>query len=75
MSSIFVACVRFTVGISQGLGGAMAGTFSVRRAADKLLFGIVFLNNGLLSLLSRVGVIENREVTDPDADPPLRIVF
>jgi len=36
---------------------------------------MVFLNNGLLSLLSRVGVIENREVTDPDADPPLRIVF
>ena len=36
---------------------------------------MVFLNNGMVSLLSRLGVIENREVVDPDADAPLRIVF
>ena len=49
--------------------------FNMRRAADKFLFGLLFLNNGVLSLLSKMGVIKKRDVIDPDADPPIRIGF
>ena len=59
------------VGIAQGLSDGQV--FNVRRAADKLLFGLLFLNNGVLSQLSKMGVIKRRDEEDPDADPPLRI--
>ena len=49
--------------------------FNMRRAADKFLFGLLFLNNGVLSLLSKMGIIKKRDVIDPDADPPIRIGF
>lgn len=59
------------VGISQGLAGGVP--FNLRRAADKFLFGILFLNNGVLTQLTKMGWIKDREKIDPDADPPLRI--
>lgn len=59
------------VGISQGFAGGVP--FNLRRAADKFLFGILFLNNGVLTQLTKMGWIKDREESDPDADPPLRI--
>ena len=65
------------MGIAQGLIDGPSSPFNVRRAADKLLFGLLFLNNGVLSQLSKMGIIKKRdeENDDPDADPPLRVVF
>ena len=59
------------VGISQGFAEGIP--FNLRRAADKFLFGTLFLNNGVLTQLSKMGWIKDREAIDPDADPPLRI--
>ena len=62
------------VGIAQGLAAdGMSQPFNLRRAADKFLFGLLFLNNGILSVLSKMGVITKRDEVDPDADPPLRL--
>lgn len=65
------------VGIAQGLIDGPMMPFNIRRAADKFLFGLLFLNNGVLSQLSKMGIIKKRdeENDDPDADPPLRVVF
>ena len=60
-----------SVGIAQGLSDV--GPFNVGRAADKFLFGLLFLNNGVLSQLTKMGIIKKRDEVDPDADPPLRI--
>ena len=68
--------IYFIVGIAQGLMDIGPTTpFNMRRAADKFLFGLLFLNNGVLSLLSKMGIIKKRDVIDPDADPPIRIGF
>lgn len=62
------------MGIAQGLAAdGMSQPFNLRRAADKFLFGLLFLNNGILSVLSKMGVITKRDEVDPDADPPLRL--
>lgn len=61
------------MGIAKGMAGAQAGPFNIRRAIDRLLFGLLFLNNGILSQLTKMGVIERRDTEDPEADPPLRI--
>ena len=59
------------VGIAQGLAAdGMSQPFNLRRAADKFLFGLLFLNNGILSVLSKMGAITKRDEVDPDADPP-----
>jgi len=48
--------------------------FNIRRAADELLLGLLFLNNGILSSqLSKRGIVKKRDKEDPDAAPPLRI--
>eukprot|EP00984_Skeletonema_dohrnii_P017579 scaffold8052_cov135-Skeletonema_dohrnii-CCMP3373.AAC.3 len=59
------------VGISQGFAGGIP--FNLRRAADKFLFGLLFLNNGVLTQLTRMGLIKDRDEIDPDAEPILRI--
>ena len=63
------------VGLAQGLSDSPASPFNIRRAADKLLFGVLFLNNGILSKLAKMGWIKRRDEIDPDVDPPLRVVF
>ncbi|KAL9178487.1 hypothetical protein ACHAXT_001825 [Thalassiosira profunda] len=70
--NLMVGLFALGVGIAQGLGD---GPFNARKAADKLLFGILFLNNGILSQLAKMGVIQKRDEVDPDADPPLRIIL
>lgn len=57
------------VGIAQGFGEA---EFSLRRAADKLLFAALFLNNGIISQLRKLGLMK-KEDNDSDQDPPLRV--
>ena len=74
MLNSIVGLWAFAVGIAQGLADT-TGPFNVRRAADKLLFGLLFVNNGVLSQLSKMGIISKRDEVDPDADPPLRIMF
>mmetsp|Transcript_19947 Transcript_19947/g.30042 ORF Transcript_19947/g.30042 Transcript_19947/m.30042 type:complete len:135 (+) Transcript_19947:378-782(+) len=59
------------VGISQGFVGGIP--FNLRRAADKFLFGLLFLNNGVLTQLTKMGLIKDRDEIDPDAEPILRI--
>mmetsp|Transcript_20121 Transcript_20121/g.29864 ORF Transcript_20121/g.29864 Transcript_20121/m.29864 type:complete len:471 (+) Transcript_20121:35-1447(+) len=59
------------VGISQGFAGGIP--FNLRRAADKFLFGLLFLNNGVLTQLTKMGLIKDRDEIDPDAEPILRI--
>ena len=66
-------CEMMIVGISQGFSGGKP--FNVRRAADKFLFGFLFLNNGMLMQLTKMGWIKDRDEIDPDADPPLRIAL
>lgn len=61
------------VGIAQGLADGPAQPFNIRRAADKFLFAVPFLNNGILGCLTKMGVIERRDEEDPDADPPFRV--
>jgi len=63
------------VGIAQGLIDFPTMPFNIRRAADKILFGLIFLNNGVVSQLSKMGIIKKRYDMDPDADPPLRVLF
>lgn len=63
------------MGIAQGLIDGPTMPFNIRRAADKFLFGFFFLNNGVVSLLLKMGIISRRDEDDPDADPPLRVVF
>jgi len=46
------------VGISQGCS---TGPFSIRQAADKLFFGILFVNNAVLSQLTKMGIISKRD--------------
>lgn len=58
------------VGIAQGFGN---GDFNIRRAADKLLFAALFLNNGVISQLRKLGLMKKEDLDDPDADPPLRV--
>lgn len=56
------------VGMAQG---AQDG-FNIRRAGDKLLFALLFLNNGIISALRKTGLVK-REEQDSDGDPPLRV--
>jgi hypothetical protein len=69
-SNTFVV-VNDTVGISQGFVAGIP--FNLRRAADKFLFGLLFLNNGILMQLTKMGWIKDRDEIDSDADPPLHI--
>jgi len=73
--NLMVGLWALGVGIAQGLSDGPTSPFNIRRAADKFLFAILFLNNGMLSLLSKMGIIQARDHVDPDADPPLRVVF
>jgi hypothetical protein len=61
----------YIVGISQEFAGGIP--FNLRRAADKFLFGLLFLNNGVLTQLTKMGLIKDRDEIDPDAEPILRI--
>jgi len=74
--NIIVGLWAFGVGIAQGLvNSTPTNPFDIKRAADKLLFGILFLNNGVLSLLSKMGVISKRDKPIDADDPPIRIGF
>lgn len=56
------------MGIAQGLiNVSPAAPFNIRRAFDKFLFAALFLNNGVLSLLSKMNIIQERDTKDPDA--------
>ena len=57
------------VGAAQGFG---RGGFSIRRAADKLLFAALFLNNGIISHLRKIGMMKTDD-SNSDGDPPLRV--
>ena len=61
------------VGLAQGTADGPTAPFNVRRTIDRLLFGALFLNNGLLSQLSKMGIIARRDRVDPEAGPPLRL--
>lgn len=56
------------LGLAQGFGG---GEWNVRRASDKLLFAILFLNNGIISQLRKMGLM--KKSNDDSEDPPLRV--
>lgn len=71
--NMMIGLWSFGVGIAKGM--ADPGPFNIRRAFYRLLFGLPFLNNGILSQLSNMGVIARRDPDDPEADPPLRVVF
>lgn len=59
------------VGMAQGYG---QGEFNLRRAADKFLFGALFLNNGIISILRKMGLMKKGDPgSDSAEDPPLRI--
>jgi hypothetical protein len=74
--TLFFNLTLQTVGIVQGFMNSTPATpFDIKRAADKLLFGILFLNNGVLSLLSKMGIISKRDEPIDADDPPLRIGF
>ena len=74
--NIIVGLWAFGVGIAQGLvNSTPTNPFDIKRAADKFLFGLLFLNNGMLSLLSKMGVISKRDEPIDADDPPLRIGF
>jgi hypothetical protein len=61
------------VGVAQGLiSVSPAVPFNIRRAFDKLLFAVLFLNNGVLSQLSKMNIIKRRDTKDPDT---LRVNF
>mmetsp|Transcript_41905 Transcript_41905/g.73556 ORF Transcript_41905/g.73556 Transcript_41905/m.73556 type:complete len:229 (-) Transcript_41905:645-1331(-) len=67
-------CLIFTAGIAQEMDDGPTMPFNIRRAADELLLGLLFLNNGILSSqLSKRGIVKKRDKEDPDAAPPLRI--
>eukprot|EP00956_Cyclotella_meneghiniana_P014545 scaffold21821_cov57-Cyclotella_meneghiniana.AAC.1 len=61
------------VGIAQGLDFGQGGEFNIRRAADKFLFGVLFLNNGVISILRKMGLVKKGDDKSVDDDPPLRI--
>ena len=67
--NIYVGLWALGVGIAQGFGQA---EFSVRKAADKLLFAALFLNNGIISQLQKAGLMKKEDI-DSDEDPPLRV--
>jgi len=74
--NIIVGLWAFGVGIAQGLvNSSPMNPFDIKRAADKLLFGILFLNNGILSLLTNLGFISKRDEPIDSDNPPLRIGF
>jgi hypothetical protein len=73
MLNMMVGLWSVGVGISQGFVEGVP--FNLRRAADKFLFGLIFLNNGVLMQLTKMGWIKSRDAIDPDADPPLRIML
>jgi hypothetical protein len=73
MLNMMVGIWAVGVGISQGF--VEGEPFNLRRAADKFLFGLIFLNNGVLMKLTKMGWIKSRDEIDPDADPPLRIML
>jgi len=73
MLNMMVGLWSVGVGISQGFVEGVP--FNLRRAADKFLFGLIFLNNGVLMQLTKMGWIKSRDEIDPDADPPLRIML
>jgi hypothetical protein len=68
--NVCVGLWAFGVGIAQGFG---IGDFNIRRAADKLLFAALFLNNGVVSQLRKMGFVRKEDPNDPDVDPPLRV--
>lgn len=61
------------VGLAQGMADGPTAPFNFRRTIDRFLFGALFLNNGLLSQLSKMGIIARRDRVDPEAGPPLRL--
>jgi hypothetical protein len=67
--NLSVGLWAFGVGIAQGFGN---GDFNVRRAADKLLFAVLFLNNGIISILQNMSLMQ-RENPDSGGEPPLRV--
>ena len=70
---ILLFFVYSVVGIAQGLNNASLDIpFSIRRAFDKFLFALLFLNNGILSQLSKMIIIQQRDAKDPGA---LRVNF
>mmetsp|Transcript_7442 Transcript_7442/g.10846 ORF Transcript_7442/g.10846 Transcript_7442/m.10846 type:complete len:364 (-) Transcript_7442:144-1235(-) len=71
--NMLVGLWAWGVGISQGFSGGIP--FNPRRAADKFLFGLLFINNGVLMQLTKMGWIKDRDEIDPNADPPLRIAL
>ena len=74
--NMIVGLWAFGVGIAQGLvNSTPTNPFDIKRAADKLLFGILFLNNGILSLLTKMGIISKGDEPIDADDPPLRIGF
>ena len=73
MLNMMVGLWSVGVGVSQGFVEGVP--FNLRRAADKFLFGLIFLNNGVLMQLTKMGWIKSRDEIDPDADPPLRIML
>ena len=66
--NLMVGLWALGAGVAQGFGD---NVFNVRRAGDKLLFAVLFLDNGLVSELRKLGVMKKEE--EPDADPPLRV--
>ena len=74
--NMIIGLWAFGVGIAQGLvNSSQTNPFDIKRAADKFLFGLLFLNNGMLSLLSKMGIISKRDEPIDADDPPLRIGF
>ena len=72
-TNILLFFVYSVVGIAQGLNNASLDIpFNIRRAFDKFLFALLFLNNGILSQLSKMNVIQQRDAKDPGA---LRVNF
>ena len=74
--NMIVGLWAFGVGIAQGLvNSTPTNPFDIKRAADKFLFGVLFFNNGVLSLLSKIGMISKRDEPIDSDNPPLRIGF
>lgn len=67
--NIMVGLWAVGVGTVQGF---RHGTFNLRRAADKFLFAVLFLNNGIISLLRKMGYMKKTE-DGTEGDPPLRV--
>ncbi|KAL3788527.1 hypothetical protein HJC23_006565 [Cyclotella cryptica] len=67
--NIIVGLWAVGVGTAQGFSH---GIFNVRRAADKFLFASLFFNNGIISLLRKMGCMKKTD-DDPEGEHPLRI--